>query len=93
MGARTIAVAMLVVFFIIILQVTLAGPLTSVADTINGTGDYSDFDRGTNDGNQIITDFPAQWFSMGIVAIFGTLVWATWRVLRRELTRGGGGGL
>lgn len=88
MGARTIAVAMLAIFFIIALQITLAGPFTTVADTINGTGDYSDV--GGQDGNQIITDLPGQWFSMGFVAIFGTLAWASWRVLRRELTRGGG---
>lgn len=88
MAIRTIAVALLAVFFIIVLQVALAGPFTQISTSINATGDYSDI--GGNDGNAIITDFPRQWFAMGIFAIFGTLAWATWRVLRRELTRGGG---
>lgn len=91
MAVRTIAVAILAVFFIIALQITLAGPLTEISDSINNTGDYSDI--GGEDGNAIITDFPGQWFTMGFVAIFGVLAWASWRVLRRELTRGGGGGL
>lgn len=91
MAIRTIALVILGVFFVITLQVTLAGPLTTVSDTINGTGDYSDV--GGEDGNKIITDLPGQWFSMGIIAIFGILTWGTWRVLRRELTRGGRGGL
>lgn len=88
MGVRAVAVALTIVFFIIVLQVSLAGPLTTIADKINATGDYSDV--GGQDGNEIITDLPGQWFTMGIIAIFGVLLWASWRVLRRELTRGGG---
>lgn len=88
MGARTIAVAILAIFFIVILQVALIGPLTQVSDSINETGDYSDV--GGQDGNDIITSFPDQWATMGIIAIFGVILWASWRVLRRELTRGGG---
>lgn len=89
MSARAIAVAIVTVFFIIALQATLAGPITEVSDAINETGDYSDF--GGNDGNDIITGLPGTWFTMGFIGIFGALLWASWRVLRRELTRGGGG--
>ena len=41
MGVRTIAVALLAIFFIVVLQVSLAGPLTTVSETINETGDLS----------------------------------------------------
>lgn len=86
MGVRTIAVAIFLIFAFVVLGSTLAGPLTTVADDLNSTGDYSDV--GGQDGNKIITDLPGMWFNGVLIGVFGVMVWATWFVLRRELTRG-----
>lgn len=86
MSVRAAAVALFLIAGFVIIGVTLAGPLTTVADSINDTGDYSDV--GGNDGNAIITGLVDAWFNIVLIVIFGTMAWAAWFVYRREATRG-----
>lgn len=90
MSWRTIATVLIVVFAVAIVQAALAAPLNSVLGDLNDTGDYSDLD-GVDDynGNSIIGGLWSSWMNMGLVAMFGMMVWGVARVVRRELTRGG----
>lgn len=93
MSWRTAAAVLIVVFAIAVVQAALAGPFTSVQTSLNQTGDYGDLEGAgpDYDGNDIITSLIGDWFNMGLVAMFGAMVWGVWRVVRREITRGGGG--
>lgn len=86
MSWRVVATVLIVVFSIILLQGVIAGPLTETSERLNESGDY---DNEHFDGNQIISSLPGDWFNMGLVAIFGVMLWGAWRVIREELTRGG----
>lgn len=86
MSWRIVSTVLIIVFAIVIVQGVLADPLIETGEQLNATGDY---DNEHFDGNSIITDMPTHWFNMGLVAIFGIMSWGAWRVVRRELTRGG----
>lgn len=86
MGWRTIAAVLVLIFSVAVIQSLLAGPLVTLQNDINATGDYS---NEHFDGNALITGFLDSWFDMGLVAIFGGMAWAAVWVVRRELTRGG----
>lgn len=85
MSWRIVATVMIIVFAIVLAQGALAGPLIQTGEKLNQSGDYS---NPHFDGNQIIGDMPGHWFNMGLVAIFGIMLWGAWRVVREELTRG-----
>lgn len=86
MSWRIIATVTITVFAIIIGQAVLIGPLHQTADAINETGDYSD--NGHFDGNSLIYNIVYDWANMGLIAIFGVMLWGSWRIVRKELTRG-----
>jgi len=85
MSWRTVATAMIVIFVLLLLQVTLAGPMTRTVDSLNETGDYNNTHFN---GNTLITGYLGSWFNMILVGTFGMLGWAGARILRREITRG-----
>lgn len=89
MSWRTAATLLIIVFVLLLLQATLAGPAVQISDDLNATGDY---DNDHFNGNDRITGYVSDWFNMGLVAVFGMMLWGVARVIRRELTRGGGGG-
>ena len=88
MSWRTAAAVLIAIFAIVLVQSALAGPFMTFSTALNSTGDYS---GGQIDANSFITGIPGAWFNMGLVAMFGLMLWAVARVVRRELTRGGGG--
>lgn len=84
MSWKIIAAALTAVFAIILAQSVFIGPLFTIQNSLNETGDYnSDY----LDGNHVITSLPSTWLDMGLIAIFGILTWGAWRIVRRELTR------
>jgi hypothetical protein len=87
MSWKTAATVIVIVFVIAIGQAALAGPATNVQTSLNGTGDYN---NDHFNGNKIITTTLGSWFNMGLVGIFGIILWGFARVIRQELTRGGG---
>jgi len=89
MSWRVITTVFIVVFAALIVWTITADPLRQTGDSIaeidDGGGPY---DVGSQ------TDSIIRGFSnMFLVLVFGVLGWGLWRVLRRELTRGGGGQL
>lgn len=85
MSWRTIAAVLIVVFSIVLVQSVIAGPLVTYTDTMSGSGDYS---NEYFDGNALIESYSQHWFNMGLILIFGMMVWGALRVYRREATRG-----
>lgn len=82
---RTAAAALIVIFVLLLLQATLAGPMTQTLDSLNETGDY---ENEHFDGNALIPGYIQDIFNMILVAVFGMMAWATTRIVRREITRG-----
>lgn len=91
MSWRTIAAVLIVVFSLALVQSVLAAPFISITSDLNDTGDYSNLEGvdGYN-GNTVIDSLMGDWFNMGLVGMFGIMVWGVARVVRNELTRGGG---
>lgn len=89
MSWKTATVVLIVVFAIALAQSALAGPMVQVTDSLNETGDYSNLDGvdGYN-GNDVITGLVDDWLNMGLIGMFGIMIWGIARVVRRELTRG-----
>lgn len=87
MGWKTVATVIAVVFVLALTQIVMAGPLASIIGAFDDSGDY---ENDYFDGNRIMNDLMNDWFTMGLVAIFGVMMWGFARVLRRELTRGRG---
>jgi hypothetical protein len=75
-----------IVFVIVVIQSTLASPLIQLEDTLLQFGDYS---NQQFDGNALIDGLFAQWFNMGLIAIFLLAAVVIARLVRRELTRQG----
>lgn len=88
MGWKAVATVIIVVFVIVITQMVMAGPIVEISNSLNETGNYS---NEHFDGNQTISDMPSVWFNMGLIGIFGIMAWGVWRIIRREITRRGGG--
>lgn len=89
MSWKTAATLLTIVFVLVMIQSVLAQPLSTVTTDLNATGDYN---NEHFDGNARITGYFGDWLNMGLIGIFGILMWGFARVLRRELTRGRGGG-
>lgn len=92
MAWRAVAAVCIAVFVLAIVQSALAGPVHDVQTQLNETGDYSDLEGAGSDynGNDVITGLFDDWMHMGLIAMFGLMAWGGWRVIRKELTRGGG---
>lgn len=86
MSWRAAATVLIVVFGVVLVQAAIADPLITFETSLNATGDYS---NEHFDGNAIIDGLPQAWFNMGLIAIFGLMVYGVMRVIRQELTRGG----
>lgn len=88
MAWRTVAAVMVVVFSMLVVWSTMADPLVQIANSfieIETSGQLNTDSK--------INRMVAAVFNMILVAVFGIMAWGVWRVIRRELTRGGGGGL
>lgn len=83
MSWRTAATLMIVVFVMLIVLSVMADPLVQIANAFQDLETSGQF----NTDSKIDANVNA-WFNMVLVGIFGIFGWATWRVLRRELTRG-----
>lgn len=88
MAWKTVAAALTVILAIILLQQAAVGPLTAIVDGVQESGDY---DTEHFNGDQLMDDMIGAWLLSGLVGIFGIMVWALYRLLRREVTRKGGG--
>ncbi len=86
MGWKTIATVLIVVFTLVLVQSTLVGPATQITNDLNETGDYN---NEHFNGNKLITSYVGDWLNMGLIGIFGIMMWGVAHVVRRELTRGG----
>lgn len=90
MSWRVVATVLTVVTVLVIVQSALASPLHETTTQLNETGDYGDLDGVSGyDGNQVITGLWDDWMKMGLIGMFGIMLWGTARVVRKELTRGG----
>lgn len=88
MGWRTVAAVMIAVFAFLAVWVTMADPLVQISNT------FIDIETsGQLNTDSKITSLVDSLFNMILAGVFGILMWGIWRVIRRELTRGGGGGL
>jgi len=86
MSWKQAAAFLTVVFVITVIQTAIAGPLVTLQDTlINAV----DFGSPHFNGASLIRGIVSSWFQMGLVAIFGLMLVAIARVVRRELTRQG----
>lgn len=83
MSWRTAATALIVVFVMLLVWATLADPLVQIGNAFQGVETSGQF----NTEQKIDTNIQA-WFNMLLLAVFGVMGWAFWRVVRRELTRG-----
>lgn len=87
MGWRTVAAVMIVVFSMLVVWATMADPLVQISNA------FIDIETsGQLNTDSKINGLVATFFDTILVAVFGILAWGLWRVIRRELTRGGGGG-
>lgn len=85
MSWRTAAAILVAIFAIVLLQAVLADPLFTFLGTVTG---FYDTSGGLIDANSLIDGLGDSWMNMGLMMIFGLILWGGVRVLRRELTRG-----
>jgi len=85
MALRTVATVLIVVTSLVLLTMFLSEPLLAIGDALKGVGNYSI--AGTNASANLDRNIGA-WLNMFWIAVFGVMLWGTFRVLRRELTRG-----
>lgn len=90
MSWKATATVLIVVFTIVLIQSTMAGPANQITEDLNATGDYN---NEHFNGNELITSYVGDWLNMGLIGMFGIMLWGLARVVRRELTRGGGGNI
>jgi hypothetical protein len=84
MSWRTAAAVIIAVFALTVVWAIFADPLIQIADA------FTDFDTsGQFNYEDTIDGLVGTWFKMILLAVFGILGWGTWRVLRKEITRGG----
>lgn len=84
MSWRTVAAVMIVIFTFIIVWVVMADPLVSIADAFIELDTSGQFNTDSK-----IDAMVRGWFNMILVGVFGIMAWGIWRVIRKELTRGG----
>lgn len=90
MSWQTVSAVLMVVFSLVLVQAVLAEPFIQITNDLNDSGDYSSLEGvdGYN-GNTVIGGLMEDWFNMGLIGIFGMMLWGVGWVVRRELTRGG----
>lgn len=84
MSWRTAAAAIIAVFALIAVWAIVADPLIQIGDAFKEIETSGQFNH-----DQRVDGLIGTFFDMFLVAIFGILGWGTYRVLRRERTRGG----
>jgi hypothetical protein len=84
MSWRAGVTALIVIFALVVVWITLAGPLVEVGEAFKAIDTSGQFNAGSKIDSWIKT-----WFNMILVAIFGIMAWAVWWVYRREKTRTG----
>jgi ABC-type Fe3+ transport system permease subunit len=84
MSYRQVLSVLVIVFVIVLIQSTLAGPLVQLEGALTGVADLS---NPHFDGESLISGMFSSWFNVGLVAIFLLIGVTVARVLRRELTR------
>jgi TRAP-type C4-dicarboxylate transport system permease small subunit len=84
MSWRTVAAVVIAVFSLTIIWVTLGDPLIQIANSFKDIGTSGQFNYDSK-----IDGLVGTWFNTILVAVFGLMAWGAWRLLRRELTRGG----
>lgn len=90
MAWRTVATVVIVVFVAVLTWTVLADPLVETGEDFKGLD--------PKDGDQIdpstrIDEMIGGFFDMFLILVFGVMGWGLWRIFRKEITRGGGGGL
>jgi len=85
MSWRTIAAVLIVVFSMLAIWATMADPLVQIANAFIDLETSGQFNTDSKI-NRMVQSF----FNMILVGVFGVMAWGIWRVVRRELTRGGG---
>lgn len=84
MSWRTAAAVIIAVFALIVVWTVFADPLIEIGNA------FQEFDTsGQFNYDSTIDGLIGSWFDMIIFGVFGLLAWGAWRVVRRELTRGG----
>jgi len=86
MSWRTVAAVFIAVFAFLVVLGTMADPLVQIADAFIGLETSGQFNTDSK-----INTLVSAVFNSILIGIFGLLAWGIWRVIRRELTRGGGG--
>lgn len=84
MSWKQAAGLIVIIFVLVLLQSVAAGPVFTLQDSLNESGDY---DNAQFDGNELINGLYVSWFDMGLVAVFLLLGVALARVVRRELNK------
>lgn len=85
MAWRTVLTVLVVVFVIGVVQIVLLPPAQQTIDALNDSGDY---DSSYLDGNSFLDNVLTDWMNMGLIGMFGAMLWGGARVLRKEITRG-----
>lgn len=82
MSWRVIAAVMIALFAILTVSATTADPLRQVTDSIEQID-------GADQSVEDQADMGERAYgNLILILVFGLIVWAVWRVLRRELTEG-----
>jgi TRAP-type C4-dicarboxylate transport system permease small subunit len=85
MSWRTIAAVLIVVFSMLAIWGTLADPLVQISNAFIDLETSGQFNTDAK-----ISRLTQSVFNMILIGVFGVMAWGIWRVVRRELTRGGG---
>lgn len=85
MSWRVVATVMIAIFAILLVSVTTAGPIYEATDTIVEVDDTAgDGDRF--DPAKVATAGLRAYGSLILILAFGLVGWASWYILRRELS-------
>jgi len=86
MSWKQVAGFLVIVFGIVMVQTTIAGPLYELQTALLTAVDLQ---SSQFNGAQLIRNLFSSWFNMGLVAIFLLAAVVIARIVRRELTRQG----
>lgn len=91
MSWKTATTVLIVIFAIAVAQSILADPAVTIQSSLNETAGDVSIDTGPGEdfnGNAHITGILGDWFNMGLIGMFGIMMWGLARAVRRELTKG-----
>jgi len=86
MSWRQAATFLVVVFIIVVIQATLAGPLVTLENSLISA---VDFGSPHFDGAQLISSLVSTWFNMGLLAVFVLGGGVIAMLVRKEFSRQG----